>query len=657
MSWFWSTRRMSELDETLYTPYPQSHTAGNRWSVATNQSFHQPTLNDIVIQPVTQPSQSWWLKSLFTRKQTECKPSELEYVTDNSMADMGQLDNDGRVRISTLDMSIEDVELNDADQYNNQQYGNQSRYGCINPFQWTGESRDYYAALIFILHVIGMLAVAIIYGQQLINSDNWQASLYQDPPACKINIDSGAVYCADLEGFNYVIILIICTVIGALWSLVWLKICQNTYTIMNLTFGLNLALYVTVSIEFIFIRLLPLGCGFIVFGILQLIYLATIKYKLPFTHAILKTNVGVLHNNPNVLHVSYVISFVALLWYSFWSFTFTATMVRTYAVTTHGPQTGILPGFILCFTLISLYWSTHVIQFSAQMITSGVIATYMLKPSESIPAQPFIRNVFRLSVFGALCSAAFCTPITEGFRQLVKQSKKIFPSLIPRWMSQLADLGFKYSNHYAITALACEPTDWTTLATGTFQLIKNNQLVAECVNRDISSTVTTFSGFVAGMLAAICAGTWSSTVGFAFQQQLTLLAFLISWCAASIILSVCQACISTTLMCWATDDAALQGNRPEITAVLNEIVQPQFSRKTSVSRSFYIDQPVDEVDKYIAKKLQPIDEINELIHSEEKTNETEQLFHHSISAQHVIPIWNQSERALRSRGLDTTHGF
>lgn len=668
---YFSTRRMSELDDTLYTANHNNnnnaHIPKHRWSVATNQSFDQP---NITIQPVIQPSSSWWLRGLFSRQQKpqpqQTATTELQYVTDDTMADIGQLDNDGRVRLSTLDMSAHDVELDGVlndDSSNTQQ---KRRFRCVNPFQWTGESRDVYAAILFIVHLFGMIAVAVVYGIQLVNSDNWQMHLYQSPPACQVNLTTDDVYCADLEGFLYVLILIFCTWIGAAWSLLWLKIVQNTYTIMNLTFGLGLALYLTVSVEFFFIRLLPLACGMIVFGLLQIFYIAAVKYKLPFTHAILKTNVEVLHMNPNVLHAAYKLTGIALLWYMVWAFTFTSAFVRTYAVTPDGPQTDPLPGFALFFTLVSLYWSTMVLQYAAQMITSGVIATYMLKPSAHISTKPFIANLFTFSVFGAVCSAAFCTPITEGFRQLVKQTKKFFPSIVPRKVSKLADLGFEYSNHYAVTALACEPTDWTTLSRGTFKLIKDNQLVAECVNRDISGTVCTFAGFVGGMLAAITAGNWASTVGFASQQEFTVLCFLISWCTGSILLSVTQASISTTLMCWATDDAALQGNRPEITAVLNEIVEPTFSRKTSTSlrASFYVGSVADEVEQHMAT-LKPIDEDDELIQhrDEEKTNDIEQqqqeVFHHTqyTSGQRIVPIWNQSEKAVRARGLDTTLGF
>lgn len=619
----------------VQAPTPINHSSDG---LIENDSTNQIHNYNEQTAPATPPRT--WLSYLnpfaYTSSTSDDKAFNSHYTLEHRPSDsqLATTDELGRVRLESIDV-------------NNTAYLDPTTTATTKRrFQlkhiWNDDLKDTYAGVAYLIHIAGMIAVAAVYGPTMVNSDNWQVSWSQVAPACSVNYHGvnalqPVVYCADLEGFSMASILFFSTLIGALWSYVWLKIAQHTYTIMNTTFGFCLAAYVTCTVIFIFVRMLPLGVSFLFFGLIECVYVALIRHKLSYTHAVMKTSTGILHNNKGVLSTAYAISLFSIGYYLLFIFCFTAAFVSNYRVSIDGPVNNPVPGVAMAFTLLSLYWTTHLLQFTNSMITSGVVAQYHLKPDNEHTVGHYIRHVFQWRTYSALCLAALTAPVAEGLRQLIKQSFHVFGHKVLA-LKKLGDRMFKYSNHYALTALACEPNNWTRLSIGTYNVIAANDIIRESVNLDISSTVTTFAGFAGGMCSAIMSGMWASTVGFDGIQSITLMAFIMGWAASSIVLSSVQASVATTLICWATDEASLQGNHPEITAILNEIVEPGFSRKTSMSRSFYVggssagsERSTDDV--YV-QKLQPIVENEE----KEQPTYTDNVRTHSIDVSKVTDI-------------------
>lgn len=117
-------------------------------------------------------------------------------------------------------------------------------------------------------------------------------------------------------------------------------------------------------------------------------------------------------------------------------------------------------------------------------------------------------------------------------------------------------------NTYALAVVAIYGLTFIESAKKTGQLFQA-QLFTAVINDDLSGMVLFLGSFLAGTVAGVIGVIWGATNGHDAYIVMGILAFVVGFLMASLAMSVIASAVTTTFVCWASDPATLNQNRPQ----------------------------------------------------------------------------------------------
>jgi hypothetical protein len=409
--------------------------------------------------------------------------------------------------------------------------------------------RDKWFVLAFLIHAIGIIIIAGVYGGDLVHSSS----------------DNGVSVDTDNSDFAAIIgLCVVAAIVGTISAVVWLGILRrHAEGMIKLSIIVNVILVLICCVISFAIGLFVTAVIYIIYLLIIAWWYYSVRSRIPFSESIIRSSIEALYDNNGSFYVSYLISFVQLVWLAFWSFTFASALYAANSVDAYGYSNGSSASkFSAFYCVFSLYWTAQTFRNVSHVTVSGSVSSWWFLPQETKATRgAFVRSL--TTSLGSIIFGSLLVALIQFVRFLLRQTGgNHLLACIADCILGIFERMLRWFNKFAFVLVAMYGYDFLTSAKATKDLLQT-KFWDLLINDNLSGMVIWMGTFISGVVAAIVCGIWAYAADLPAFMWLALLALFIGILMASIIMSVLDSAITTTIVTWAENPAAMQANRPE----------------------------------------------------------------------------------------------
>ncbi|KAL2651243.1 hypothetical protein R1flu_019371 [Riccia fluitans] len=409
--------------------------------------------------------------------------------------------------------------------------------------------RDWWAAVLYVIHVITVGALAVWFGVGAVNdSDDRDASLY--------NIKRWAPQLA-------VVILF-----AAMFSFLWISLVKY-FPVAMIKFALWAGVVANLVLGILVLasrtqNSVIVGIIFIVFAVIQALYAYWVRFRVPFAAALITKVIMVTGQYPSCYIVSYGAVIISVLWIGLWSFG------ASGAIATMSHAAAIVFGL-----LVSLYWTMEVIRNVVHVTVAGTVGTFYFQ-QQNMPRNPTVHALRRATStsLGSICLGSLIVAILEAIRVMVRglqgQCNEFVVCCLSCLLGVIESL-MQYFNKWAYIQVALYGKTFVKASKDTWNMFKEQGLDV-LINDDLTSTVLFIGCIIGGVLSAILGGFWTyfhvTTSDHRMTVSVVVLSFFIGYFITHLTMAVVNSGVACYYVCFAEDPATLRRNDPEFYEVM-----------------------------------------------------------------------------------------
>jgi hypothetical protein len=432
-------------------------------------------------------------------------------------------------------------------------------------------ARDLVWAIVFVLHLIGMIVLAV-YGIGLLVKDaqgEGDMTEKSDNPLAQTNL--GTKHLAQLGA-----VVVICSVSGFLLAMLWLWLMRTwPKQLIIATMVIQGILWVGLAIYMFFVGAIVGGVLGIIGALITFCFWFFNRHRIPFAAAILATVATVTRRFPGTVGVAVVAIIVQMIWSTLWAFT---SLSSAYYVT------GTAAGYVLYVAfLFSFYWTSEVIRNSGHTTISGTFATWYFQ-IQNMPSNPTLKAAKRaLTIsFGSICLGSLIVALIQTVRAILRSiarargeniAVQIIVCLIDCLLGCIEGM-VRYFNKYAYSYIAiygksfCQSAKdcWNLVGSHGIQAIINDSFIGPTLA--IGSLLGALVNFGVGALVGIAISGLPATGEMADFTWLLfgLVGALIGFVMMSTAMSVVDSGVATIFVCYAMEPNQLAYHDKELKA-------------------------------------------------------------------------------------------
>ncbi|QLL30705.1 hypothetical protein HG536_0A05200 [Torulaspora globosa] len=383
---------------------------------------------------------------------------------------------------------------------------------------------------------------------------------------------------------NSAILLVFAGVVAIVFSVVGIVLCRmfpKFFIYCGMT--VNILAGLGTAVMYLALRYWSAGIVFLVFTLMTAWFYWCMRYRIPFSVAVLKTVIDAMKKCPQTL----LISFLGTLVGGAFAMLFSAVIVATYIkydpkssnggcdVSGGGCSNSKKIG-LLVLVFFCGYYISEVIRNVIHCTVSGVYGSwyYMSKSDQGMPRWPAFGSFKRAITycFGSICFGSLLVSIIETLRQLITLARQSVAASGGGFMAQIGLIfidwivGFlrwlaSYFNHYAYCFVALYGRPYLKSAKETWYMLREKGMDA-LINDNLIGVAlglyTLFASYMAALLAFLYLRFTRPAYNFSGSFNATLIAF-----SFVIALQICNIANETIRSGTATLFVALS-NDPEV---------------------------------------------------------------------------------------------
>ncbi|CAK9190738.1 unnamed protein product [Sphagnum troendelagicum] len=430
--------------------------------------------------------------------------------------------------------------------------------------------RDYWAAILFVVHFWAVIGVCIYLGvtgirktnhnnairardsvHALVNSLNSTLSPSPAPtplPASSYSIRDWAPQLATAAGA------------AVIFAWIWqslIRMFPQTMIYTCLIMGsvatglLGIILISTGNVKGL------VGLIFIAAALFQALFVQLVKARIPFATIMLKKVLLVTGRYPGLYFVSYSAVFIAMCWIAIWIFGAAGAVSIPYG------------GYYVALLIISLAWSIEVLRNTVNITVAGTVGTFYFQ-EHAMPRNPTLRALVHACTisFGSVCLGSLFVAIIQTLHAIAQsianqqRGHEFLFSCVTCFLGILDNL-IRYFNKWAFVQVAVHGKNFTRAARDTWNMFQVER-VDVLINDDLTGAVLFTGCIVGGGVTALVAGIWT----FATHRNLTvgiaIVSFFIGYFLMYLTMVVAESGVAAYYVCFAEDHKVLESNDPPL---------------------------------------------------------------------------------------------
>lgn len=413
--------------------------------------------------------------------------------------------------------------------------------------------RDLWAAILFYLHLAGLVAVSVY---AFINVQHVEL-----PPSVAKPEVNDTVTSLILIGLAAA-----ATVSVGLTVLCLGSIRRAPERMIHISFIANILWTGALAVWTFIVGNWISGLIFSILAVITVVFYLVVRNRIPFSAIILQTVVDGLRAYPNMLSVTSGSVAVSVVFLAYMS----STLVSLIALRAYGQDKNAT--WMIVYSVFSMFWTSQVLKGSMQTVIAGVYATYyFLHGTGQMIVSPVAQSLRRaLSYsFGSICFGSLIVALIQTLRFLLSVASRDRDSLASAIADCVLDIiqGLvEYFNYYAYTQIAIYGKPYIQAARDTWRLVKsrgvdaivNDSLVGTCTGM-LTLGIGLVAGFVVFVISAFIYRE-PSAMCIVVSINIGLLSMIVPYVAFVIL----EAGSTTLFVCLAEDPASLQRTKPEL---------------------------------------------------------------------------------------------
>lgn len=424
----------------------------------------------------------------------------------------------------------------------------------------TPQWRDLWAAILFYVHLVAFLGVALF---ALLRAPSV-------PPDDAINVGQVSVP-AVLTNLSIAILS------GVLLTALCIKFMYSAPEgVLHGCFIANILITVVVAIGGFVKGQIMLGVVMSIFSALGVLFYLLFRRRIPFSAVLLRTVIDGLRAYPAMLNVTAGSVVVTLIYTSFWAAA-AGSLAWIYQGNKSDESTDTLALVLFIYSAFSLFWTSQVIANTVQTTIAGVYASFYFfyRSGQTVvaPTKGALRRALTYS-FGSICFGSLILATLQTIRfciRLFSDDNSVAGCIADCILGFIEGL-VEYFNYYAYTQVAIYGKPYVQAARDTWRLVKTRGVDA-IVNDNIIGTCLGIASLAMGIL--VFATTYLvGARGFGEKWEVALgtavACALITLIISNVAFEIIGAGTTTTFVCLAEDPQALQRARPELYNLIME---------------------------------------------------------------------------------------
>lgn len=426
--------------------------------------------------------------------------------------------------------------------------------------------QDLWAALLFIVHLIGL---AIIAGITIPALD------FGLPDGRQKKAPAINVFTRDIVALAVASVFSIIVSVSFLFAM---RAFPRTFILLS--YWGFVILYFALGVFFVFKLQYAAAIAVFIFTSLAAFLLFLYRKRIPFTAVMLRVVTGVTIQYPGTIWCGVFLLTVGVAYLALWLVTGVAAFSKYPVNETNGNSMRATLAAIMVFMMFSLYWTTQVIKNVIHVSVSGVFAAYYFLKGTPVgmPSVPTLRSFKRAvtTSFGSICFGSLLIALIQLVRALLREAMhnsnnalcvflQCCVDCLLSWIESLANL----FNVYAFVQVAIYGKPFCRAAKDTWTLIQDRGLEL-IINNNLIGVVVNFSALLVGSLTALVSFiVWhvqdmSTSLNDGNLIFIIILSLVFGLVVFLIIGEVVESGAATTFVCLAEDPAALKASKPEL---------------------------------------------------------------------------------------------
>jgi len=417
--------------------------------------------------------------------------------------------------------------------------------------------RDWPWGILFILHVVAVIILAIYASKVLDLSENSAAGATGASPH-------------DIQSLVYTILATMG--FDILLGFGTLSLAKNyAKQLIYFCMILSIVAYTFIIIFLIAIGLfVPVGIIMIVVLLINILFFYFWRRRIPFAAVILSTVAGLIKKYPATTAVPFVAALVHLAYNVAWIFAFvTAYVLSIPDDPNNGTNLSILVYVVFVFFY---YWAGQVFANVVHVTICGVFATwYFQMQNMQNPTSNSAKRALTTS-FGSICLGSLIIAVIKTLRLLAQQAQGnrngaiAIVACIIVCLLQCIEQIIQYINTYAFCQVAIYGKPFCAAAKDTWTLFKTHGIDA-LVNDSLVHSVLSICSILGGLFSAgfaylLCWGLSGSY--YPIPVIACVIGLFLGVFVLHIVLQVVHSGVVTIFVCFSLEPNALNVNAPEL---------------------------------------------------------------------------------------------
>ena len=320
-----------------------------------------------------------------------------------------------------------------------------------------------------------------------------------------------------------------------------------------------------------------MGAGLIwmFFALISACYAYFVWNRIPFAAATLKTGLAAVKSNLGIMNVAIASLGVAVLWTFWWVTNYIG--VSTHLANNGGDDGDVasMDGGITFILLVCFYWAHQVISSVVHVTTAGTVGTWWFEPQHangccSEAVQGSARRAVTTSL-GSICFGSLLVALIQALRAMVHQARQADDGIvvcIADCLLGIIEAIAEYFNRWAFIYVGLYGYSFMEAGSNVMTLFKSRGWTV-IITDDLVSNVLTFMALAVGAVTgAIGLIAYKINPNW-FEDQddntnlmwaVFVLGIIIGAGFSSIMLSVVQSAVDSTIVCFAEAPLDLQKN-------------------------------------------------------------------------------------------------
>lgn len=425
-------------------------------------------------------------------------------------------------------------------------------------------------------------------------------------------------------------ILAVVAVVGASLSALWVRfLTQHAESLVRCTVFTSIVFLVIVAVVAAFFH--PLAAlPFALFAALGVCFWMSIRARVPFAAANLKTASLAIQRYPATVTAAFITLAVQIVWVCFWILAAAGVASKLHdsyeeskaAAPTNDPNndptTGThsatdgehaKQGGVAFVMVLSFYWSMQVFRNTLHCVVAGTVGTWWAVPSSEDPTWGSMKRALTTS-FGSICMGSLIVAFIKTLRFMVEAARRnerrrggnmvalcclCFASCILRCIED----ALEYLNEYAFCQVALYGKDFVTAGKDALAMFKHRGWTTILNDYIIDRTLMLGCVMVGSITAIIGALLARATVAVnvsgvdhtAVMVLVAIFAFIVGFLMCAIVSGVIESAVKTVFVCFAERPDALVHTHPqafqELVAAWNAF-HPEYIRSAGYNHQFGI---------------------------------------------------------------------